>query len=244
MSLIKAQIQTFLGLFGYRLTRSFLPQLLRNHRVDLVLDVGANAGDFGLRLRHFGFRGKIVSFEPAAVVWDKLRQRALADGNWIANNYALGSQASTMDMISTQNPMSSSLRDLLPAHLEAAPDSQQVGTETVEIRRLDDTIEEFQRPGDVTFLKIDTQGFEREVLEGSSGCIDSIAGLQIEVSMVPLYTKQDVIEEMFRYLRDRGFVPVDIEPMFRNRATCQLLQCDAIFFRPPTVAKNPAHSAG
>lgn len=231
MSFVRAKIQEFLSQFGYRLAQTHLPKFIRKRSVSLVLDVGANEGQFGSYLRKFGYSGRIVSFEPAASVRPALERLAALDDRWEVEPYALGDREETATMHRSENPMSSSLLEILPTHLDAAPDSHSVGCEQIHVRRLDSVFDRYHREGDVTLLKLDTQGYEMPALLGASKCIDRIHGIQVEVSLTPLYKGQALLEEMFSYLRKLGFTPVDIEPMFRNRATSDLLQCDALFFR-------------
>ncbi len=50
--------------------------------VDLVIDVGANVGQYGTQLRDWGYRGRIMSFEPMRDEYAALSRLAEADGNW------------------------------------------------------------------------------------------------------------------------------------------------------------------
>jgi FkbM family methyltransferase len=74
---------------------------------------------------------------------------------------------------------------MLPSHRNNAPNSYYVGKETVPIIRLDsiDYIPDTSK----VFLKIDTQGYEREVLEGATRLLPLVHGMQIELSIAPLY---------------------------------------------------------
>ncbi len=69
-----------------------LMDFVKDRQIDTVLDVGANVGQFGASLRSKGYRGRIVSFEPVASVFQTLAARAKADGNWEAYHCALGAE--------------------------------------------------------------------------------------------------------------------------------------------------------
>src|SRR5690606_5024790 len=100
---------------------------------------------------------------------------------------------------------SSSLRPMTHVHSDAAPETAYVSTETVAVRRLDGVAGEFLRPGDRVYLKIDTQGFEREVLEGATGIMESVVALQVELSFRELYAGETLAAEMMAMIGKLGF---------------------------------------
>lgn len=56
-----------------------LLNVLDAYDIDCVIDVGANAGQYGKFLREIGFEGHIVSFEPVSVAFTLLEQQSAAD---------------------------------------------------------------------------------------------------------------------------------------------------------------------
>src|SRR4051794_31190999 len=68
-------------------------RLLLLHGVDLVLDVGANEGLYGSQLRQYGYRGRIVSFEPLSGPYRRLQRRVSRDPLWSCKQMALGPYA-------------------------------------------------------------------------------------------------------------------------------------------------------
>ena len=151
--------------------------LLVHHAIDLVLDVGANAGHYAMSLRRAGYRGHILSFEPLEDAWQRCVAQARADALWtVAPRMALGATERLVEIHVASNSVSSSILPMQEIHRKAAPNSSYVGSQTVDMRRLDQValtaIGSARRP----FLKIDTQGYEREVLEGAHGCARSTRG--------------------------------------------------------------------
>ena len=69
---------------------------------------------------------------------------------------------------------------MLPAHLSAAPEAAYIATCDVPVRRLDGIFDDYFRPGDRCYIKLDVQGHEHHVLEGASGCLDRILAVQME----------------------------------------------------------------
>jgi len=214
-------------------------QLVRQllvHQIDVVLDVGANTGQFAQQLRDAGFPGRIVSFEPSAAAHTILKEHARRDANWIvAPRMALGDRDGTIALHLAGNSVSSSVLAMLPSHTSAAPESRYVGSETVDLRTLDSVSTELTSDTERIFLKLDVQGFEYEVLQGAEQFLRRIAGLQLELSLVPLYDGEHLFHPMLHDLEERGYEMWSVVPGFVDPDTGRLLQLDAIFFR-----KGPA----
>jgi FkbM family methyltransferase len=207
-------------------------RLIRSLHIDVVLDVGANAGQFAHHLRRdLAFEGRICSFEPLNVPFRRLQSRAAEDPHWHVFNFALGDVEGTATINVAANSESSSLLEMLPSHVEAAPQSRFVGTEDVEVRTLDAIFDDLCQPGESVYLKIDTQGFEGRVLQGADRCLPKIDTVQVEMSLTPLYSNELTFGELYQLLLGKGYTTVDLEPGFTNPQTGQLLQADAIFHR-------------
>jgi FkbM family methyltransferase len=204
---------------------------LRHHRVDVVLDVGANEGQFGQHLRLSGYGGRIVSFEPLAEPFARLQARAAADPRWEALQLALGAAPATTDLHVSELTVFSSLRPSLPALGTLDARSQAVRTERVAVERLDAVFDRLVRPGERAFLKVDTQGYELEVLDGAAGVLDRLVGLRLEMSVEPLYEGEPVAAEMLQRAAGYGFGLWSLEVETRDPATGRALQLDAIFYR-------------
>jgi FkbM family methyltransferase len=211
-------------------TQRSLAGLLRQERIDLVLDVGANTGQFAGELREFGYDGRILSFEPLASAYAQLCSNAKGDPNWtIADRTAIGAEAGSAEIHVSAANASSSILDMLPSHSKAAPESIYVGTEKVPINRLDDL--HAPSPADRVLLKIDVQGYERQVLEGATRILGSCRAVISEMSLVPLYEGQVLAKELSHLLEAHGFEPWSLEPIFRDPVTGRLLQFDGVFVR-------------
>lgn len=206
--------------------------LLDKYAIDVVLDVGANTGAFALQMRDIGYTGRIVSFEPVSATFRELSGHAAGDPNWVTVNCGLGDFDGTAAInISANNAESSSLLEMLPRHLEAAATSRFVAREEIRVKRLDDVFESVCEGRRNVYLKIDTQGFERKVLDGGPRALEHIDTLQLELSMVPLYRNDTSFLDMCAYLRDKGFQAVAFEPGFLDVDSGQMLQVDGIFHR-------------
>jgi FkbM family methyltransferase len=206
--------------------------LLRHHGITRVLDVGANDGGYATELRRFGYPGKIVSFEPVSEPFVLLERRARHDPGWMTLPYALGAESATVTVnVASNNAASSSVLPMLPAHEEAAPSALIVGAQTVSQQALDDIWPDITEPADLVFLKVDVQGYEHQVLDGVAEHLDRVRGLQLELSMVPLYEGGWLFGEALGWAGRHGFVLMRLIPGFTDERTGQMLQADGVFFR-------------
>lgn len=207
-------------------------RMLSAHSVNLVFDVGANTGQFGHILRDAGYCGRIVSFEPLSAAREQLLEASRKDTLWdIAPCAAIGSEDGEIEIHAAGNSVSSSILDMLDAHTNAAPGSCYVGNERVPLRRLDSIARYYLQPDSVAFLKIDTQGYEDKVLQGATGLLDRLVGLQIELSLVPLYKSQRLFDDLLEQMKTMGFDLWTMSPAFVNPRSGRLLQVDATLFR-------------
>ena len=148
-----------------------IQRLLISHEIDLVLDVGANVGQYARFIRQTGYSGRIVSFEPLSSAYRQLQKNKDSDSLWsIAPQAAIGDVEGKIKLNIAKNSFSSSVLDMLDAHIEAAPASSYIGSEIVSMNRLDSIAGPFITEGiRNVFLKIDAQGFEKQVLRGPKG---------------------------------------------------------------------------
>lgn len=206
--------------------------LLQHHNIDLVLDVGANDGGYGKDLRQAGFAEAILSFEPLIEPHVRLISTAAKYQNWhVASRMALGAEDGEVEINVAGNSTSSSIMAMEKLHSDAAPTSQYVSKQTTLVKRLDGIDHELMKSCSRKFLKIDTQGYEKNVLDGSINLLPVIRGIQIEMSLVPLYQGQSLYGELMQRLGAAGFDLWNVVPGFSDPKSGRLLQMDGIFFR-------------
>jgi FkbM family methyltransferase len=208
-------------------------KLMKTYMIDTVLDVGANTGQFAKELRaDLGFSGNIISFEPLSSAYKKLKNNAHGDPKWKTINCGLGHQDDMQTINISANSYSSSLLKMLPVHVSSAPESRYVGSESIQIRALDSIFGELCEPDQKSFyLKVDTQGFEKQVLKGAEKSLASIDTIQLELSLVSLYQEGPLFDELWALLKNKGYTLVSVEPAFCDFKTGQLLQIDGVFHR-------------
>lgn len=226
-------LQGLLRQSGFELRRYRDPALrrvalMREHGVELLVDVGANRGQYAAAARRGGYEGLIVSFEPLSEPFAALAGQAACDPFWRCFNFALGDESARCKMTVTANYVSSSLLPVGARHRSAAPGSWPVGVQEVPVVRLDHLGENelVWRP---SWLKIDVQGFEDRVLAGADGFMPHVRVVEAELSLVPLYEGQPLACELISSLAERGFELFEAVPAFHDPSTGALLQLDALF---------------
>jgi FkbM family methyltransferase len=197
--------------------------------VDVVVDVGANAGQYGEMLRELGFTGRLVSLEPVAEAYAELERRAAADGAWEAVCVAASDVDGEITLNVTGDSRSSSV---LPRNERFADKAGWAPKESrsVTARRLDGLVDELLRPDERAYLKLDIQGYERTVLDGAGDALARFDALELELSVTPLYEGQPSLAEMLPLLARHGFRPVCMEPILLDDDGL-LMELDGVFAR-------------
>ena len=229
MNIVKHRVRKILHSFGLDIvdhTKSIVPNL----EVETIFDVGANVGQYAMKMRQQGFDGRIVSFEPLSEAHALLQAHSSKDKKWLVHDRcAIGESEDTLEINISENSQSSSLLPILETHFKVAPTSKYVGKELVDVIPLSSVFEKYRSSGVSNFLKIDTQGSEHHVLAGIENQLEFFAGVQLEISLTPLYEGSKLYPYYFNYFDDHGFDLWSVEPGFSNRETGRMLQFDAIF---------------
>lgn len=243
---IKHRLRTFLWKLGYDLS-FFTPashplarrkRLLEAYEIDTVLDIGANSGFFASQLRDdIAYANRILSFEPLSSAFSLLKTNASEDTAWEVFNFAFGDTEEKREINIAANSYSSSLLEILPAHLESAPDSKYVGREMIVVRTLDSVFDDLCKTSKNIYMKIDAQGFESKILKGAEKSLMRIDTVQMEMSLVPLYDGEMLFTDLCSLMSNSGYTLVAIENGFTDPASGQLLQLDGIFHRFTEIAK-------
>jgi FkbM family methyltransferase len=205
---------------------------MRAYEIDLVIDIGANEGQFAMDLRAGGYGGRIVSFEPLADAHRRLSELSHNDPAWWAHpRCALGDSIGEIEINISGNSVSSSVLPMMASHSNAAPGSAYIGHETVPLITLDSVAQTYLERACAPFLKIDTQGYEWHVLDGALATLPRVRGILMELSLLPLYEGQRLWRESIERLEAEGFVLWSLQPAFVDPANGRTMQWDGLFFR-------------
>lgn len=205
--------------------------MLRLSRVDCALDIGAHCGEFGQRLRTIGFQGRIVSVEPVGSSFDVLSRVARSDSNWEVCQFALGSRTGAAEINVSDAAAFSSFLSLSSLGRTEYPASRASRQEKVEIHRLDDVWPSLVGDTKRIFLKLDTQGFDLEVLKGASKHLSAVVVLQMELSLKPIYNDMPKFGDALSYAEDLGFEVTGFFPVTRDERF-RLVEVDCVLARP------------
>jgi FkbM family methyltransferase len=206
-------------------------EIVRQCNIQTIFDVGANIGEFAAAMREAGYKHRIISFEPRKQAFLELQQKTINDPNWQCVNIALGNSEGTALINVAGNQTSSSLLAMSQLHVDIKPHSRYIGHEEIVLKKLDSVIHDYIEPQKEIYLKIDTQGYEKQILQGAETSLPLIRVVQLEMSLAELYRGGTLIYEMIPFMESKGFFLSSIERGFHDKNTGRLLQVDGIFIR-------------
>jgi FkbM family methyltransferase len=224
---------------GVEVLGSHLLTVFTQLNVNCVLDVGAHVGQYGRFLRNIGYRGEIVSFEPVSANFAILEKRCEGDEKWRAFRLALGHETGTEPInVARITQFSSFLSPNRYSHDQYGGFSDVDRIETVEMTRLDRVFDECtSRVADPrVFLKLDTQGYDLNVLRGAGACLSRIVALQSELSVKPIYEGMTDYVAAMSCMNRMGFELTAVFPVNREQHL-QIVEFDSIM-----VASAARHS--
>lgn len=147
--------------------------LLRGAR-PVVIDVGANVGQFTTAIKAFWPEAEVLAFEPDPDIHVLLAENARRLGRVRTSALALGAEASELPLHRHHLSAMSTLRPGLVESYEPGD------TVLVPVARLDDVAVDVSL---VDLLKVDVEGYEVEVLRGATELLRRTHLLLVEVSL-------------------------------------------------------------
>lgn len=205
--------------------------LLRSLGTTLYLDVGANVGQTGQRLRKAGYTGRIASFEPLAQCFVKLQSAAQGDLGWQTFHMALGSRSEHAAIGVSKNLQSSSILPVTDHYVKVYYRNAYTHHEDTAVERLDALLPDLATDSDTIHLKLDTQGYERFVLEGAEAVLDRIASVQMEVAVIPMYEGEMVMHDAIALMHAKGYLLIDVDHAFKDPRSGEATHFDLLFRR-------------
>ncbi|MEM9044641.1 MAG: FkbM family methyltransferase [Pseudomonadota bacterium] len=205
--------------------------LIIQSKADVVLDVGANEGQYGQKLRACGYRGRIVSFEPLPDVHKVLSRTAAGDAAWSVHPpSAVGADAGQLTVHHYKDSSLSSALKPTQGRADVAA-FRPVGSIEVSVDRLDDLAATYLGKDDKVFVKIDVQGLEPEVIAGADALLKRAVGVQIELPLRQVYDGESSYLDLLARLDQYGLRAVYFFPVVLKRRLVPEDQMDAVLLR-------------
>jgi FkbM family methyltransferase len=213
--------------------------------VTSLLDVGANAGGFGYNIRKLGYRGLLLSVEPQTACRAPMLKSTSHDVKWIyLPNQGLGAEPGVMALNVSANSYSSSFLPVHENHTGAEPTTRAVRSENVYVNRADKILQPAIL-AEIGAIKIDTQGFELEVLRGLGTAFANASVMLAELSAVECYTGAPTMAEVDSYITEKlGFRRVSLTPTYVDGRDGTVQQYDGIYVRDLPQGQITRHWPG
>jgi len=207
-----------------------LKKLMNDLRIQTVIDVGANEGQYGTQLIKNGFTGNIFSFEPLSDPFSVLQRKAKAAPNWNAINCAIGEDDAELSINVSENSVSSSFYEVSGNSLKAEPATRIVRKETIGVTSIDKYFKQRNLEKEI-WLKLDVQGYELNALKGALQTLRDVKAIQVELSLSPAYIGAPLLVEVVSFIEKQNYEIFTLLPGFRDEKSGRLVQADGIFLR-------------
>ena len=199
-------------------------KLIKNINFDCLIDVGANIGQFSTLCYEIKPNLYIYSFEPIRVCFDKLNNVLSESDNIFLENVALGDVNEKKIINISKRIDSSSILDF-ELQDKVFKNTTQQSKELINVKKLDDYINTIK--GEHILLKIDVQGYEKNVLLGGINLLKKVRYIFIELSFIELYKNQPLFYDIYNLLINRGFILKSINNLTYENSFC--IQGDFLF---------------
>lgn len=205
--------------------QSYLKFLFKKSSINLVIDIGANKGQYSSMITNIGYSNDIVLIEPLDKEWMYLKNLVKTKKNWILyDKVGIGSKIENLKINYTSNSVSSSF--LMPKNNMI--NYEVIDKQNVHIITLEYLLAELNINNKNIFLKIDAQGFEYEIIKGARNILDKILYVQLELSIVTLYENEHDYKYITNYMNDLGFKEIFIFPGILNDNS-EVIQLEIIY---------------
>jgi len=206
--------------------------LLPKFNIKTVIDVGANVGQFASQIRQLSRSVKIHSFEPNPKVFKKLSKTASSDSLWFVHEAALGrSNGDIILNVTASDDFSSCLDSTEFGKGRFASELVIIERVAVKLQTLDYMMKRIidgDNCDEAVLLKLDTQGYDMEVLKGGASLLGNVQIIVTELSFLPIYEGVVPFDESMAYLKSLGFMLTGLFPVSRD-ANYRIIEADCVF---------------
>lgn len=233
---IKNKIAQFFGyeIFNFKKhasLNSHLLNLIKFYDIDVIIDIGANEGQFAKRMRQNGFKGRILSFEPVQKTFDKLKLAANSDNNWQVHKLALGDKKQTAVInVSASSDLSSMLQPN-DFGVSKYPKIESSYQEEIEVDLLDSFVKSNSISGNNILLKMDTQGYDLNVFRGGVNVLANVRCILSEISLIPIYDGMPSYKDVLTEYENYNFAVSGFYPVSRNKSNLAVIEMDCVLVK-------------
>ncbi len=225
-------VKKYLNRRGYDIKyyHPHLDTLLKNLDVQIVLDIGANDGQFAEDIHTRLPKAYIYSFEPLKDCFEKLNIRMKEAAHFKSFNIALGDSEGAMEINRNSFSPSSSILPMDELHKKLYPKSAESRKETIRIKKLDSFSHELIL-NKAYLVKLDVQGYEDKAIKGGSEIIKNASLVLVETSFKTLYKGQPLFDDIYTLMKNLGFSYYGNHGQHWNMKTNELIYEDALFVK-------------
>lgn len=195
-----------------------------------ILDIGANTGQFAMAAQAAFPNAQLFSFEPIPECFLQLQHNLAGSASFKALNCGIGNEDGELEFARCGFSASSSFLRMSATHEREFPVSAKSTKVRVPIRRLDGLDDELKFAGPL-LVKIDVQGFEREVLRGGGKVLQRAKTVIVESSLETLYEGQALFDEIQAIMSALGFHYAGSFDQILSPIDGRVLQVDSIYQR-------------
>jgi len=205
---------------------------LKSNDFQTIVDVGANRGQFVLVARRQFPQARIISFEPLEEAAAVFRRVFKSDPLTSLHQIAIGPEEKQLPMHVSHADDSSSLMPISDLQSRIFPGTEEKEIRNIEVKPLNAILsaKDIITPA---LLKIDVQGFERDVLKGCLSLLSSFKYIYIECSFMELYIGQALAHEIIAFMEKEGFFLSGVYDLSYDRQGIAV-QGDFLFMRSET----------
>ena len=193
----------------------------------MIVDIGANRGQFALVARHYFPKARIISFEPLPIPALKYSNIFMADERAEINTVGIGPIRKIESIHISASDDSSSFLSITVMQRKMFPGTEEIGTMDVQIAPLSDFLnaDKIEQPA---MLKLDVQGYELEALKGCQKLLKCFDWIYVECSFIELYENQSLAHDVIAWLQQFGFRVMGIYNIYYDNAG-KSIQADIMF---------------
>ncbi len=179
---------------------------LRNLPIRTIVDVGANTGQFAAHISPIFPQASLYCFEPLAEPFAELQRWANAQADRVrVFNVALGAVEGEASMFRhTEHSASSSLLATTEVCNQLYPQTRAQDSVMVKLTTLDAALANYSLQPEI-LIKLDTQGYERQVIQGATNTFRQARACIVEINLFKLYDQQPSFIELAGMLNEFGF---------------------------------------